>query len=239
MGKRLAMAALVLCVATGWGAAMAQSPEKDPGWTLKSDSKGLKIYNREKADSPIKEVLALTTIDSPVWRVAAVVGDYDGFKEFMPYTVVSKQTGHEDVGQGKAINYFFTALDLPLVANRYYTLRMTDEWNPDGKTGAFRSKWSRTKEAGKDLNWDDPAVKALFPSSYKEPIKTPINEGYWLLEPADGGAKTHITYYVFTDPGGKIPAWVANQANSIAIPKLMKGVRERSKAPKYDAMAPK
>ena len=238
MGRRWAWA-LILSIAVGWSVAIAQSPETETGWSLKSDSKGLKIYNREKANSPIKELLALVTIDSPVWRVAAVIGDYDGFKDFMPYTVVSKRTGHEDQGAGKAVNYFFTALDLPLVSNRYYTLRLIDEWNPDGKAGAFRSKWSRTKEAGKDLSWDDPAVKALFPPNYKEPVKPPINEGYWLLEPADGGTKTRVTYYVFMDPGGKIPPWVANQANSNAIPKLMKAVRERSKDSKYDAMAPK
>jgi hypothetical protein len=221
------------------GTAAAQSPVSEPGWVQKSESNGLKIYNREKADSPIKEVLALTTIDSPVWRVAAVIGDYDGFKDFMPYTVVSKKVGHQELGPGKAANYFFTALDLPLVSNRYYTLRLVDEWNPDGKAGAFRSKWSRCKEAGRDPNWDDPSVKGLFPAGYKEPIKTPINEGYWLLEPADGGAHTAVTYYVFIDPGGKIPAWVANQTNAIAIPKLMTAVRARSKDHRYDAMAPK
>jgi hypothetical protein len=238
MRRELPLIAVLLGLVVAAGAP-AQSPESEPGWNLKSDSGGLKIYNREKPDSPIKELLTITTIDLPVWRLAAVIGDYDHFKDFMPYTVVSKCTRHEEAGPKKAVNYFFTALDVPLVTSRYYTLRLVDEWNPDGKAGAFRSKWSRTKEAGRDLSWDDPSVRALFPAGFKEPIKTPINEGYWLLEPVDGGRQTKVTYYVFTDPGGKIPSWIANQANSVAVPKLMKAVRERGRESRYDAMAPK
>ena len=223
---------LGLIAATGiW----AEAIEDQPGWKEKSNKDGIRIFNREREGSEIKELLALTEIDRPIWRIAAALGDYDGFKDFMPYTVVSKNLKSEAVSPTETVNYFFTALDLPLVSNRYYTLRLVDEWNPDGEQGAFRSQWKLSTDP--DPAWDDPMVKDLFPDGFKKPVKTPLNNGFWLLEPQAHGA-TKITYYVFTDPGGAIPSFIANQANSVAVPKLMKALRERSADPRYDSMAP-
>jgi len=211
----------------------------DQGWNFKKDKDGIKIYNREKLDSDIRELLAITEIDAPSWRLFAVVGKYDDFKEFMPYTVVSKCLKRERISEKKTINYFFTALDLPLVSNRYYTLRLTDEMDADGRPGVARSAWTMSREQGLDPSYDDPQVSGLFPDNFSDPVKTSINDGYWLFEPVGDGSSTRVSYYVYTDPGGKIPSFVANQANSIAVPKLMDAVRKRVKDPRYDRFAPK
>ena len=229
------LAALLVLIAT----AVLADQYTDQGWSLKSEKNGLKIYNREKAGSSIKELLAITDVDAPSWRVFAVIGDYDSFKDFMPYTKVSKVLEKKPVSDKKTINYFLTALELPLVANRYYTLQLTDEKDVDGKPGVYRSAWTMSKEPGLDPSWDDPKVKDLFPKGFSNPIKTAINNGYWLIEPTGDGSRSHINYYVFTDPGGKIPAWVANQANGTAVPKLMSALRDRLKDPRYDRFAPK
>jgi ribosome-associated toxin RatA of RatAB toxin-antitoxin module len=228
------LAALVAAVA----AAAAADPYTDQGWAFKKEADGIRIYNREKPGSDIKELLAITVVDFPTWRLFAVVQDYDRFKDFMPYTVVSKLLAEEKSSDKKAFHYFFTALDLPLVSNRYYTLRLTDESDADGRTGVCRSAWTLSREPGPDPAWDDPQVKDLFPKNFSKPIKTPTNDGYWLFEPQEPG-RSRITYYVYTDPGGKIPPSVANLANSIAIPKLMAGLKKRAKDPMYDKFAPR
>ena len=215
------------------------TPEDEEGWELRKDRDGLRIYNRERPGSPIRELLAVTTIDQPVWRLAAVIGDYENFKEFMPYTEVSARLAGKAQSETVAVNYFFTALEIPIISNRYYTLRLVDEWSPDGRPGAFRSRWTLSTDPGLNPDWDDPAVRRLFPEGFSEPIHTAENDGYWLLEPIDGGRHTRVTYYVYLNPGGSIPGFIANRANTVAVPKLMRAVRERSLDRRYDAQAPR
>ncbi|MDP8256777.1 MAG: SRPBCC family protein [Candidatus Alcyoniella australis] len=224
LGIALSLAMLgTLCVT----AATAQNPA-DEGWVLKKDSDGLKIYNREKAGSDIKELLAIGTIDAAPARVFKVLGDYENFKDFMPYTEASHIIKTEQQGD-KKLTWWFTLLDLPMVSDRYYTLVLTDGQEGDN----FRSQWIMAKDMPPDPAWGDPSI-AAYQGNRKEPVKTRENKGYWLLKPIDGGARTQANYYVYTDPGGSIPSWLANQANSIAIPELFKAVRERVQDPRYN-----
>lgn len=51
------------------------------------------------------------------------------------------------------------------------------------------------------------AANELGPKSPDGWVRVSKLRGYWLFEPADGG-KTRLTYVVFTDPGGSIPAFL-------------------------------
>src|SRR5258706_3963 len=50
----------------------------------------------------------------------------------------------------------------------------------------------------------------------------------WPLEPIDGGKRTLGTYQLLTDPGGSIPTFIANKANTTALPELFARVRKRA-----------
>lgn len=206
-----------------------QDPYVEQGWVLKSSGE-LTIYNRERPDSPIKELLMIFNLDCAPVRAFRVVCDLDNFKDFMPYTVVSEVLKRTQEGN-KEIVYFFTILDLPLVSNRYYTIKLINEPDPDGKKGAYRSAWDLSDDSTLDPKPDAPRFKGIVDPKYYECVKTAKNMGYWLIEPQGSGSK--VTYYVYTDPGGAIPGWVANQANSVAAPKLAKAVKERVKLPQY------
>ncbi len=216
--------------------AVGQSQEElvSQGWVHKTSKDGIQIYNREKPGSGIKELMAITEVDAPSWRLFAVVGDYDKFKDFMPYTVVSKILKTERIDEKTRVTYWITALDLPLVSNRYYTLKLVDRMDADGRACVCESRWTLSREKGLDPSWDDPSVRHLFPPNFAEPVKTPVNDGYWLFEPINNGARTRVSYYVYTDPGGMVPEWIANKANLIAVPRLMNALRERVKDPAYD-----
>ncbi|MBI5545172.1 MAG: hypothetical protein HY901_14880 [Deltaproteobacteria bacterium] len=64
-------------------------------------------------------------------------------------------------------------------------------------------------------------------------IRVKVNDGTWLLEPIGDGTKTRATYYLFTDPGGSLPTWIANKANSSAIPDIFVALRKYAKEPRY------
>jgi hypothetical protein len=53
-----------------------------------------------------------------------------------------------------------------------------------------------------------------------------------LLEP-DHTVKTRATYSIFTDNGGRLPAFLANAASGIGIRKIFAAVRRQVKDPKY------
>jgi len=55
-------------------------------------------------------------------------------------------------------------------------------------------------------------------------VRINVNDGFWKLEPSDG--KTHATYYLYTDPGGAVPKFVANFANRTAVPNVFKAIRK-------------
>jgi hypothetical protein len=55
-----------------------------------------------------------------------------------------------------------------------------------------------------------------------------ISRGYWMLSPSEGG--TEIEYSFLADPGGNIPAWLANQFIVSNPFKTIKGLRNHLKS---------
>jgi hypothetical protein len=63
-------------------------------------------------------------------------------------------------------------------------------------------------------------------------FRVKLVNGSWLLEP-NGPNKTRATYYVFTDSGITVPAFLANTISETGITKLFAAVRKQTKNPKY------
>jgi hypothetical protein len=132
----------------------------------------------------------------------------------MPYTVDAKVLGKDE---GDKVIYFYSRLDLPLVDNRDYMIKITDD--SDWKEGAGYLKVSWTCA---DIKKGDPRYVELKDGV----VRTPVNDGYWKLDPIDNGNKTWAIYYVHSDPGGSVPKWIANKANSTAVPNVFAAIRK-------------
>jgi hypothetical protein len=59
-------------------------------------------------------------------------------------------------------------------------------------------------------------------------VRVKLNNGYWLLEPREEGKKTFVTYYLYTDPGGSLPKWIADKANKTSVPDVLRAVRKHA-----------
>ena len=68
----------------------------------------------------------------------------------------------------------------------------------------------------------------------EDTVRVSVCEGTWALEPI-GPHKTRATYYLYTDPGGAVPNWIANLANSRSVPDLMAAIRDRATDPTWKA----
>ena len=192
-------------------AAPSTPPVKEPPWELSSQDDGLMIYTREKPGSAVHEMKAQGFIDAPAPAVFKALRDYAHYDQTMPYTEESKVLGSS--ADGKVI-YFYSVVNAPFVSRRDYVIKCVDasDWK-DGK-GYMKVTWSTTNE--KQVPPRDGIVRVT------------VNEGYWYLQPIANGTRTYATYYLYTDPGGSLPKWIVNKANSSAIPDVFKAVSKQA-----------
>lgn len=201
----------------------ADSSAKQVPWEEAAKDNGITIYSREIPGSDVREMKAIGTIDAKPHEVWKAIRDYPNYVKTMPYTVEAKVMGQED---GDKVIYFYSRLDLPLVDNRDYLIKILDESDWKDGAGYLKVSWTKLEVQKGDPRYVEPKDGV---------VRTPLNDGYWKLEPRDNGNKTWATYYVHTDPGGSVPKWIANKANSTAVPNVFAAIRkvvadDRSKA---------
>lgn len=214
MSTRLLIAAAGFILAfTAQAHEVLKPADPNDGWKLAAKTKGVTIYTRVRAGSPIKEFKATGEIDAPSRVVYGVIADFEKYPQFMPYTVECRLIKRE---ADALIGY--QRLSPKICADRDYTLRV-------------RSKSWPSSDGTVYLNWWTPANE-LGPAERPGVVRVKVCEGGWLLEP-EGRDKTRATYSVYTDSGGLIPHFLANHVSQIGISRLFEAVRKQAQNPKY------
>ncbi|MBI1948787.1 MAG: cyclase/dehydrase [Deltaproteobacteria bacterium] len=178
------------------------------GWQEAAKVDGIVIYNRTRAGSDVKEVLAIGTFDAAPAHVHRVLDDNARYQDFMPYTKVSRVLKRD----GDTV-WSYERINAPLVAERDYVVKITHraETRADGAVVL--------QHAFTQSNADGPApVDGV--------VRVAVLDGRWQLEPIDGGKRTRATYWVYTSPGGSVPTFLVNAANTNAVPGLFDAVKK-------------
>lgn len=181
-------------------------------WELVNEDDSISVWARQVEDSKIRELKATTLIPAPIQRVWDVVMQSAAYTEFMPYVEEIKNMGTSDDGG----YYEYQRIDPPIVDRRDFTYKVT--WQKDEAQGIFIKKWEAANNRGPELRGDAVRVTTL--------------RGSFTLEKLDPSI-TRLTYWLYTDPGGSIPSWVANKANTTSLPDVMRAVRNRSVHPAW------
>jgi hypothetical protein len=183
----------------------------DPAWQQVARDDGITVLARTPEGGSVAEVKATALVDAPPQEVWRVIRDYPNYTKTMPYTDESRVLASEQ--EGKVI-VFYCLVNAPLVDKRDFIIRIRDEsdWK-DGK-GFLKTAWTVTTDGA-------PAVR-------EDVVRVKLNNGYWLLEPREEGKKTFVTYYLYTDPGGSLPRWIADKANKTSVPDVLRAVRKHS-----------
>lgn len=197
---------------------LASPARAEPQWEFRSQNDGIAVYNRNAQGSSIKEVKAEGMIDAPPAAVWAVLRDIVSYPKTMPYTRVTEILGQEKDGN---ILYYYTALALPIVKDRDYSLKVTLDHVPADGSGVYRLSWV----AGNDYPKAPPAKSGF--------VRLSEVAGYWELTPKQDGKATHAVYFVHTDPASPLPGFILNKANSDTVPKVFNAVREWAKKAPY------
>jgi hypothetical protein len=186
-------------------------------WTQESNAKGIAIHSRVHEGSTLKEFKGVGMIEATPSAVFAILDDTEAYPSFMPYTSECRV-----LKRAKDWVLAYQRLEVPLVSDRDYTLRSRNaKWlGPDGVI--FRIRWTPANDEG-------PAEKPGV-------SRVNVCEGGWLLEP-DGNSSTRATYSIFTDSGGTLPSFIANNGSRIGIRKVFEAIRKRAKDPKYATAA--
>jgi polyketide cyclase/dehydrase/lipid transport protein len=199
---------------TGFADEFSTSVDPKEGWKLSSGSKDVAVYSRPRAGSGLKEFKAIASIDAPTSAVHAVIDDFENYPDFMPYTLECRLLKRES---DSIITY--QRLSPKICEDRDYTLRVWKKsWRGPEGLKTYLDQWKPANDLG--------------PAEKKGIVRVKICEGGWLLEP-DGPLKTRATYSVYTDTGGAIPAFIANQASRVGIGKLFAAIRKQVNDPKY------
>ncbi len=197
-----------------------------PGWKKDSETPEYRIFYQDSPGGETRKVLLIGVVNTSPEACFVLVTDYEKFPEFMPFVQYTKLLETENVSPDIVKKWVFFYLNPPMVANRFYTIELWDEKHADGRPGVFRSRWSLDK-SGRRRTPEDKDIKPKVKGGFKQPVETPLNDGFWLFEPLDGGTRTKVTYWVWTNPGGAIPPGIADKANAIALPKLWTAFTER------------
>ncbi len=183
----------------------------ETAWQQVARDDGIIVLARKPEGGSVSEVKATALVEAPPHDVWRVIRDYTNYTKTMPYTDESRVLASEQ--DGKVI-VFHCLVNAPLVDKRDFIIRIRDEsdWK-DGK-GFLKTAWTVTTDGA--------------PAEREDVVRVKLNDGYWLLEPREEGKKTFVTYYLYTDPGGSLPKWIADKANKTSVPDVLRAVRKHS-----------
>jgi hypothetical protein len=191
--------------------ALPLAPPNPNSWEQALDSDEIQVWVRDVPGARVREVRAEAVMPSAARRVFDVLEDVEHYLEFMPYMVEAKKIAPAAGG-----HYEYQRIDPPVVDMRDYTIHV--KLTVDGDNGLYQRAWSLANDKG--------------PPAREDAIRVAVNEGVWTVERVtDSSAR--LSYYLYTDPGGSIPAWLANRANTESIPDLFAAIRQRAKDPRW------
>lgn len=162
-----------------------------PGWELKKNENGIKVFTRVKEGSPLKEYKATVTINATMDAVLSVIKDVPGYVNWQYPCKEAKIV--KQISDNEFISYTLNEAPWPIY-DRDVVVR-----------SVFHQQ-------------DDQTVMMTMDAIAEEGFVEPVNGvvritkmvGKWWFKPVTDGIE--ITMQVHADPAGSIPKWLANSS---------------------------
>lgn len=201
------------------------------GWKETQKKAEYRIFSKPIPGKDVPQVQMVGIVNATPAACFKVVTDYAKFPENMPYMKLTEVVNSKTVNAHEKINYVFFYVSPPIISARYYTLKLTDQSNEtiEGVPGSYKSGWTLVNKGPYHLNPESPQLKGQLKG--KKGVETPLNNGYWLFQPIEGGKKSKLVYDVMSDPGGSVPTWMANKAQSQTLPSLFDTITKLATKP--------
>lgn len=189
--------------------------ESSAEWKLINDSKNIKLYNRERIDSKIKEVKAVASITGTVKEAMDILFDRLKHPEIFKYINFS-----DVLKKNATCDWSYNVVDAPMASDRDYLVKSCEVKNSDGSVL---------------LTWE-PFEDPKYPVGDKK-VRVLINQGFWKFTQVTPD-ELKVEYYIYTDPAGNLPLWVKNLANKKAVPDAIFTVEKEIKKRRKSKLKP-
>ena len=178
-------------------------------WEKIDDDDGILVWARAVPSSSVREVKARTIVDVAAQRLWDVIRDSRSYPEFMPYVKQCRILGEHPEG-----HFLYQLVDPPIIDRRDVVVKVFLE--ADKSAGRYRRRWEVANDRG--------------PPPLEGTVRIRISRGEWNITRL-GPKRTRMDYYLYVDPGGSLPAWIINRANTSSIPDVIEAVRKRALDP--------
>lgn len=162
----------------------------EPEWKKRKDKAGITIYTRAIEGAPMDEFKGLVTLSNTTTiEVLNIISDIKNYPKWMPDCIeaeilVQKEDYH-------SIHYIAVKAPWP-VTNRDAVYEMTTNLNNNNTFARIDLK-----------------PRGTYLEEKKQFVRLYKGNGFWELEETEDN-KVNVTYQFLGDPGGKVPAWLAN-----------------------------
>jgi len=183
------------------------SPAVAAGWEQLFEKDGVLVERRAVPGSSIPELRATATSPLEPSAIFETLWRHPEYPEFVPHLKrldLLSDTGDERIA--------YEQIAMPLAKDRDYTVRIRRR--VDRKAQRYEMTFTSANEAGPPADRRHVRVKSI--------------QGSWTVVPGAEGKGSVVRYDVRGEPGGAIPAWVANLAQREAIVDLIRAVLERT-----------
>ncbi|NNF02094.1 MAG: hypothetical protein HKN22_05380 [Bacteroidia bacterium] len=173
-------------------------------WKLAKEKDGIQVFTRKSESSALKDSRVSGEVNAQPEVVASIIMNIDLYPEWVPTCL------HAEVleRKGKGLIYYAEYKAPWPVANRDMIVKI-----------------DKQDREGGDIYIDMVGLSDYIDEKNKK-IRIPEFRGYWLLEKTEDNT-TLATNEFHTDPGGSIPAWLANMTAVDNPLKTFRGLRER------------
>jgi hypothetical protein len=160
-----------------------------PEWQLKRDKDGIKIYAGSIPNSNVKAVRAESTLHCTMSQLTALLLDTKAHEKW----VYSTKTSYLLKATGPASQLYYSEMSMP--------------W-PLTNRDVVVSLQIAQDAATRVLTVTSASVPGYMPE-HKGIVRVPRSKATWKVTPI-GNNTLKVEYIAEADPGGSIPAWIAN-----------------------------
>jgi len=156
-------------------------------WSLAKDKNNVQVYTHIIAGESLKEYRVQTVLNSSVEKVIEVIMDWDHYKGWMHDCLEARLLKRENAT--KTIGYY--AIDAP--------------W-PVSDRDIANSLEIRKEDS---VTFIDIVCIPTYTPAHADRVRLKRMKGFWKLTDL-GEGKVKVEQQIWADPGGSIPAWMAN-----------------------------
>ncbi len=182
------------------------------GWVQDRTGEGVTVFTKEVPGYGLKAFKAVTRVNVGVDAVAALIGDAGSFPKW--YADCSENRILKKLGPTEYLSYFVNDSPFP-VTDRDSIMHTVVAQDAQTRAVTF-TMVGKPKEAPEN----------------PDRVRVPRVEGRWTLLPISA-EETEVTLEMKSDPGGSVPAFLANQQVTVGPHKTLLNLRKMVQKPRY------